>query len=481
MSQDNRNGRPQGRPPEGGAPRLSRTETGLRTPFLAFFTSAVIWLVVASVLALVAAVKLHRPDFLGACELTTYGRVAAAAQDVFVYGWGFNALFAVNFWLMAQLGRFEFRNGWLATLGGATWNLALTYGVVQVFRGKLGGFALLDLPREIGPILLLAFLLSALWSVVTYSRRPSGHHFAAQWYVIGATFALPIVFLLAQLMVLWFPTVGTVQALAHAWFAQNLMVLWFGASTLAAAYYFLPKVLGRPLGHYYLAPIGFWTLFLFAGWSSPAGLLGGPLPIWLQSVGVVASVMSIIPVIITGINFYSTLAVDGGWSRAWNSTTLRFVVVGIVSFTLFGVLAAVCSTRDFSAVLRFTSFAQGQQQLLAYGALSMTVFGASYFILPRLTGSFWPSAKLVHLHFWASFLGLLVAVGAALIGGWQVGHLLADAAVPAARASAISLGWAAAAGSLAAILFLVGHVAFALNAFGMILSSTTPASEGRHD
>ncbi|NBV80079.1 MAG: hypothetical protein EBR62_09535, partial [Verrucomicrobia bacterium] len=37
------------------------------------------------------------------------------------------------------------------------------------------------------------------------------------------------------------------------------------------------------------------------------------------------------------------------------------------------------------------------------------------------------------------------------------------------------------AGSLAALLLLVGHVAFAINAFGMILASTTPTSEGRHD
>ena len=480
MSQENRTGRPQGRPPEGGASRLSRTEAGLRGPFLCFFTSAVLWLVVASLLALIAAVKLHRPDFLGACALTTYGRVAAAAQDTFVYGWGFNALFAVNFWLMAQLGRFEFRNGWLATLGGLAWNLALTYGVVQVFRGELGGFALLDLPREVGPVLILAFLFAALWSVVTYARRPSGHNFASQWYVIGATFALPIVFLLGQLMVQWFPSVGTVPALAHAWFVQNLMLLWFGASTLASAYYFIPKILGRPLRHYYLAPVGFWTFFLFAGWTAPAALLGGPIPIWLQSVGVVASVMSIVPVIIVGINFYSTLSVDGGWSRAWNSTTLRFVTVGVVCFSLFGGLSTVFSTRDFSAVLAFTSFAQGQQQLLTYGALTMTLFGASYFVLPRLTGSLWPSAKLVHLHFWAASLGLLVAVVASLVGGWQVGHLLADPAVSTANAGAATAVWTL-AGSIAAMLFLVAHVAFALNAFGMILASTSPTSEGRPD
>ena len=470
MSQENRPARPSGRPPESGFARLTRTESGLRGPFLCFFASAVLWLVVSSVLALVAAVKLHRPDFLGACELTTYGRVVAAARDTFVYGWGFNALFAVNFWIMAQLGRFEFRNGWLATLGGATWNLALTYGVVQVVRGQLGGFALLDLPREVGPVLLLAFLLSALWSVVAYARRPGGQHFVSQWYIVGATFALPLVFLLAQLMVLWFPTVGTVQALAHAWFVQNLLFLWFGASALAAAYYFVPKILGRPLGHYYLAPIGFWTLFLFTGLGAPAALLGGPIPIWLQSVGVVASVLGIVPVVVLAINFFSTLSVDGGWGRSWNSTTLRFVAVGIVSFLLFGILAAVFSTRDLSATLAFTSFAEGQVQLLTYGASTMILFGASYFILPRLTGSLWPSTALVHVHFWSAFLGLLLAVGASLAGGWQAGH----------QPSAPSTPWAL-VGSVAAVRLLVGHVAFALNAFGMILSSTTPTSDGRSD
>ena len=66
--------------------------------------------------------------------------------------------------------------------------------------------------------------------------------------------------------------------------------------------------------------------------------------------------------------------------------------------------------------------------------------------------------------------GLLLAVGAALAGGWQAGH----------QPSAPSTPWAL-AGSVAAFLLLVGHVAFALNAFGMILSSTTPTSDGRSD
>jgi cbb3-type cytochrome oxidase subunit 1 len=87
---------------------------------------------------------------------------------------------------------------------------------------------------------------------------------------------------------------------------------------------------------------------------------------------------------------------------------------------------------------------------------------------------------LVHVHFWSAFLGLLVAVGAALAGGWQAGQQLANPAVSAAQVAAQSAPWAL-AGSLAALLLLVGHFAFALNAFGMILSSTTPTSNGRSD
>ena len=54
MTQDNRSGRPQGRPPEGEA-RLSRVEASLRGPFLLFFVSAVVWLLAASLLAVVAS------------------------------------------------------------------------------------------------------------------------------------------------------------------------------------------------------------------------------------------------------------------------------------------------------------------------------------------------------------------------------------------------------------------------------------------
>ena len=478
MTQDNRSGRPQGRPPEGDG-RVSRGEASLRGPFLLFFVSAVVWLLAASVLGVIAALDLgSMVGVLRDCAWFTPGRIATAQQDLFVYGWGFNAFFALNLWLLAQLGRFEFRNGWLAQLGGVAWNLALTYGVARVFAGDMTGYRLLDFPREVGPVLAVAFLLAGFWPIVAFARRPTGHTFASQWFVVGASFAFPLIYLLAQLLVLWQPASGVVQAIAHSWFVANLLQLWFGASALAAIYYFLPKVLERTLTGYYLAPVAFWTFFLFAGWTGPAALVGSPVPLWLQSTGVVAAAMMLIPVIIIAINVLGTLSSQGGWARAWNDTTLRFVSFGAVAFTLAGVLGGVFAFRSMSAVVRFTSFATGLEQLLVYGCASMVVFGASYFILPRLTGALWPSAKLVHVHFWATALGFLAAVVAWLVGGWQNGQLLANPAVAYADVLRAGSAWCLVL-KISAVLVLVGHVAFALNAFGMILKAPAPAS--RHD
>lgn len=480
MSQENQpsrpqgQGRPQGRPSEGGSPRVSRVDASISSPVKFFFASALIWLLVSSVLAVITAVKLHLPGFLNGCEHLTFGRLDAIQRNVFFYGWASNALIGLNLWVLSSLARFEFRNGWIATLGGAIWNLALTAGVFTVLVDTQNGMELLELPRGVAPAFFVGFLLAALWPAVAFVRRPTGQVFVSQWYILGASFVLPVVYLLTQLMVLWCPTNGVLQALVHSWFLQNFLFLWLGASALSAVYYFLPKELGTTLNGYYLTTVGFWTLFLFAGWTGPATLLGSPLPLWIQSAGVVASVMLLIPLAITSVNFFGTLSRDSGWSRSWNSTTLRFVAFGVVAYTLALALQIVFSARSLNAVVRFTSFTVGQQQLFAYGFVSMVIFGAAYFILPRLTGAFWPSAKLVHVHFWCVALAAVGSVGSSLFFGWTQGAALATKSFAETTQPEAAL-----LGSVFAVLFLIGHLAFAINAFGMLASCSSSADEGR--
>ena len=41
---------------------------------------------------------------------------------------------------------------------------------------------------------------------------------------------------------------------------HNALGLWFTPIGLAAGYYFIPKVIGRPIYSYYLSLFGFWAL-----------------------------------------------------------------------------------------------------------------------------------------------------------------------------------------------------------------------------
>ena len=445
----------------------SPSDTGSTLPVRLFFASALGWLMISSVLGLIVSLKLQTPTFMAGCEWFTYGRLEVLQRNAFTYGWIANAIFGVNLWIMSALARFEFKDSWLAVGGWLGWNLALTLGLGAIFLGHLNGYALLEMPKEVAPALFISFLFATLWPAVAFVRRPTGHVFVSQWYIIGASFVFPVAFGITQLLVLWYPTSGVLQALIHSWFIQNIQLLWIGASAISATYYFISKESGRTISAYYLATVGFWTYFLFAGWTAPASLLGGPIPVWIQSVGVTTSLMMLVPVIILGINFFGTLSYSRGFAYAWNNTTLRFVLVGMVSFAVSSALNIVFSTRSLNAVVRFTDFTVGQQQLVNYGFVSMVFFGAAYYILPRVTGSFWPSAKLVHLHFWSCVIG---GLGLAL-------HLLI-CGYPTVNSGVMSYYYIPVI--FFVLLQLVGHLAFAINSCVMLFASARNTNDNPH-
>ena len=53
-------------------------DTSCRGPVLYYAASAVFWLIVGTVLAVIASVKLHSPYFLTGSEYLTFGRVRTA-------------------------------------------------------------------------------------------------------------------------------------------------------------------------------------------------------------------------------------------------------------------------------------------------------------------------------------------------------------------------------------------------------------------
>ncbi|MDZ7682691.1 MAG: cbb3-type cytochrome c oxidase subunit I [Fodinibius sp.] len=140
------------------------------------------------------------------------------------------------------------------------------------------------------------------------------------------------IWIISLLIVAYTPNYSsTVQAGMNWWYAHNALGLWFTPICLAAAYFFIPKVTGRPIYSYWLSLLGFWTLALFYNWNGFHHLIGGPVPTWATTVSIAASVMMIIPVITVAVNHH--LTVVGVFDRVINSPTLRFVVFGAMSYT----------------------------------------------------------------------------------------------------------------------------------------------------
>ncbi|HRG55935.1 MAG TPA: cbb3-type cytochrome c oxidase subunit I, partial [Lacunisphaera sp.] len=234
-------------------------DASTRWPVLAFFGSALLWLLLGGVMQLAAAMQLHLPDFLADCAWFTHGRLAPAAQNALVYGWGMNAAFAFGLWLMARLSATTLRHGGWLFVAAKFWNLGVTLGVGGILAGWSTSFELLEMPRFVG-LLLAAYAMIGVWAVTTFSIRNTENVFASQWYLFGAAFWFPWLYAVAQVMLIRTPVRGVLQPVVTAWYVHGLYALWFVPVALAAAYYFIPKILGKPVSNYYLASLGFWWL-----------------------------------------------------------------------------------------------------------------------------------------------------------------------------------------------------------------------------
>jgi len=451
-------------------------DASTKWPVLVFFFQAMAWLVIGGALQLLSAIQLHTPSFLAGCEWFTYGRLSAVAQNAFIYGWGFNSGLAVALWLMARLSAAALRHGGWLIVACKVWNLAVAVGLCGILLGGTTSFELLEMPRVVSLAMLVAYALMGVWAITTFSVRNTENVYASQWYIFGAILWFPWLYAVAQTMLFGTPTHGVVQAITNAWYVNGIYGLWFTPLAIAAAYYFLPKITGKPIHDYYLATIGFWWLVITSAFAGGSRLIGGPVPSWVATLGAVANFMLVVAVIIILKNFLGTLR--GNFGALKNSITLKFIVVSIAGFALASVMNFALSTRSFAMTTQFTLIPELRDWLIVYACFSTAMFGAAYFIVPRVLGVAWQSSVLVGAHFWASLVGIIVLVVGLGYGGWQQGQLL-NGDAPFSAITAALKPWLMLR-SIALMVLVIGHFAFVLNfvwtAWGALTRSGVPAT-----
>jgi cytochrome c oxidase cbb3-type subunit I len=202
-------------------------DRSLRHPVMFFMTSGAAWLAVSIVLGLISSAKTHSPGFLDGCSWLTYGRVAAAHANTLVYGWGFQAAFAVIIWLMARLSRQECRAAGTILTAGHVWNFGVLLGTIGIFAGEGTGMPWMEFPAFAWPALLLSYFAIVIWSFIQFRVRPEGHVYISQWYLLAAMIWFPWIFLTANLLLQAAPGHPVMAAGINAWYKAGLLFLFF--------------------------------------------------------------------------------------------------------------------------------------------------------------------------------------------------------------------------------------------------------------
>ncbi len=422
----------------------AKIDRSLRHPVMFFFTSGAAWLAVAMLLGIISSAKIHNPHFLDGCPLMNYGRVFPAHLNALVYGWGCQAAFGVMIWLIARLSHVECRASGTVLLAGHVWNLGVAAGVLGILFGHGTGMPWMEFPKFIWPVLILAYVLIMIWSFIQLRvRRKGSPILVSHWYLLAAMLWFPWIYVTANVLLHCVPGHPLMAAGINAWFKSALLLLFFVPVALAMAYYLVPKITGRPLYSDSLSRVGFWSLAVIAPWAGMQKLSGIPIPAFLPNVGAAAAILFAIPAIAAGFNLLKSVGGEG--ELVARSPSLRFTIAGVVG--LFLMAAASLFLNLPESTLRLTQFSisgYGYEVLSIYGFFSFTVFGAMYFIVPRLTRCEWVSPRLIKIHFFFSMYGIITVALVALFGGLEQGAGQENLAEPWLVASGRAIPYAVA-------------------------------------
>ena len=433
-------------------------DDSVRLPTLLFFLSSISWLLMGSALASIASLKTNLPNFLADVSWLTFGRVHPAATNAMLYGWEFSLGIGLGLWLLARLGRAPLRHGGVLTAAWALWNLGVTLGVVSILYGHGTSYPGLEFPRYVSPILFTAFVFIAIWALLLFRERHDKSAYISQWYALAAFLWFPWVYGTANLVVLFLNTQAAAPAIVAAWYSPNIVATFLVPLALSGAYYMVPKATGEPIHRYRWARVGFWTWLLFAGWSGAYSLIGGPVPAWILSVSIAATVLSLVPLTAIMTNLLGSTRRNKTTSR--HSPSFRFVSVATVCFLAAVLFSVLTAFRNVNEVTHFTLLTAAGAQLMTYGFVGFVFFGATYYMVPRLLNTEWESPALIRAHFWLAVVGLGLAVTCFGIGGLVQGFGLDDPKVPTSAILSFIKPFLAAQW-VAVLILTAGHVCLA--------------------
>lgn len=438
---------------QSGCPGVAEIDASLRFPALFVAAKSAFWLVIGSLLLLVASIKLHGPGMMAGKAWLTYGRLQPAGWNALVYGFAGQAAALAGVWVLARAVRQRVQAPLLVVAGAVIWNLGTLAGLVGILCGWSTGREWLEMPGGAMALLVFGGALIGVSGWLTYSARDGAEAYPSAWFV-----------LLALLSFVWFGSValsmlsgdaarGVVQVLVQRWYAGGIVKLWLGGFTIAVVLHFLPILVGRPLASRQLALIAFWTITFFAPWAITQH--GDPFPRWVISVGLAGRFLAGIGWVALGMNWCETTKQVK--PRVFETLTGRLVGSAAVALLAGWGLDLLVSFKSVSAVTGLTWVRPGVDWLCV-GAAVIAAQAALVELLSRSQGRTL-SVGLLTAHSWLTLVGLALAALPLVLGGVVLGLRLSGGTVGFLDALKSSMHLVR-LNTLGLTLFLLGQMAY---------------------
>ena len=214
---------------------------------------------------------------------------------------------------------------------------------------------------------------------------------------------------------------GAQDAMMQWWYGHNAVAFFLTTPFLGLMYYFLPKAANRPVFSYRLSILHFWSLVFIYIWAGPHHLHYTSTAEWVQTLGMVFSVMLWMPSWGGMINGLLTLR--GAWHKVATDPVLKFFVVGITFYGMSTFEGPLLSIKSVNALSHYTDWTIAHVHSGALGWNGFMAFGMIYWLAPRLYQAKLYSVKLANLHFWLAGFGILFYIVPIYLAGFTQGMM----------------------------------------------------------
>ena len=355
-----------------------------------FAIMTVVWGVVGMFVGVYIAAQLIWPQLNFDTPWLTFGRLRPLHTNAVVFAFGGCALFTAAYYVVQRTCQVRLISDKLASFTFWGWQLIIVLAVITLPMGITTTKEYAELEWPIDILIAVVWVVFGIVFFGTVAKRKVKHIYVSNWYfgaLIITVAILHIVNSAALPVSMWksySAYAGVQDAMVQWWYGHNAVGFFLTAGFLGIMYYFIPKQANRPIYSYRLSVVGFWGLIFTYIWAGPHHLHYTALPDWVQSIGMVFSLVLLAPSWAAMCNGIMTLS--GAWEKLRTDPILKFLVVAVSFYGMSTFEGSMLAIKTVNALSHYTDWTIGHVHAGALGWVGFITIGALYYLFPRLCG-----------------------------------------------------------------------------------------------